>query len=414
MLLYLHVPFCRRRCPYCGFHSSAPADEGRLAAWAQAIREELALWGARPLPADPPARPKEAPAAARAFGEVPVETVFFGGGTPSLLAPSQVAGIIAEIRRRFPLAADAEITLEGNPDSLKEPGRLEGLAAAGINRLSMGAQSLDDRELALLGRLHSAADVATTVALARRAGFQNLGLDLMWALPGQDCRAWLSTLSAALDLAPDHVSAYALTLEEGTAFARRAAEGALPALPGEEEAAAMFLEGGKLLAARGLARYEISNFARPGRHCHHNLGYWQGRDYLGLGPSAVSTVGNRRWTDTPDLGTWIREVREGRPGHDAATLDAATRLRELVMLSLRTVAGLPLDIYRKKAGRPFGEAASPTGELATGLVAAGLATLDSRTLALTERGLLVSNEVIAGLFERMDEEGVPLTDPGRP
>ena len=382
MLLYIHVPFCRRRCGYCAFHSQALPDGRIPEAYLASLLEEIRRW-AEALPRS-------------SLG--PVESIFFGGGTPSLLEAAQVGLVLEEIARRFAVAPDCECTLEGNPDSLARPGLLADLRACGISRLSMGVQSLDDRELAMLGRLHTAAQCREVVALARRAGFANLSLDLMWCLPGQTPQGWLATLKQACDLAPEHLSAYALSIEEGTPFEARSLAGEL-AQPGEAEAEAMFLEGRALLEDRGYAQYEISNYAREGFRCRHNLGYWQGVDYLGLGPSAVSTLNGRRWTDPPDLERWAQNVASGRLAEDPEAITPATRLLETVMLRLRTADGLPLAGYAALAGRSLLEDA---GAFLGELCRQGLLVMDKKRIALTPRGMLVSSAVISELFLRLE------------
>ncbi|MBQ2477357.1 MAG: radical SAM family heme chaperone HemW [Desulfovibrio sp.] len=389
MLLYIHVPFCRRRCGYCAFHSQALPD-GRIPdAYLASLLEEIRRW-AEALPRS-------------SLG--PVESIFFGGGTPSLLEVAQVGLVLEEIARRFAVAPDCECTLEGNPDSLARPGLLADLRACGISRLSMGVQSLDDRELAMLGRLHTAAQCREVVALARRAGFANLSLDLMWCLPGQTVQGWLATLAQACDLGPEHLSAYALSIEEGTPFDARRRAGEL-ALPGEEDAEAMFLEGRALLEDRGYAQYEISNYARAGFRCRHNLGYWLGADYLGLGPSAVSTLNGRRWTDPPDLERWAQSIAAGRLAEDPEAIPPATRLLETVMLRLRTADGLPLAVYEALAGRSLPEDA---GAFLRELCRQGLLVMDTERIALTPRGMLVSSAVTSELFLRLERAALART-----
>ena len=248
MLVYIHVPFCRSRCRYCAFHSlplgpASPDASPRVAAYRDSLLRELDLWAAR-------------------LGRRPVESVFFGGGTPSLLPPDFQAAVLERIDRHFHLAAGAEISMEANPESLLARRAVDGYLAAGINRISMGVQSMDDRFLSLLGRPHRRADVLRAVEHLRAAGCRNLGLDLMWGLPGQDAAHWLSTLEDALALEPEHVSAYGLTLEEGTPLERDWSAGRL-SLPEDDEQERMYLEGIRLLAAHGLEQYEISNYARP-------------------------------------------------------------------------------------------------------------------------------------------------------
>ena len=388
MLVYIHVPFCRSRCRYCAFHSlplgpASPDASPLVAAYRDHLLRELDLWAAR-------------------LGRRPVESVFFGGGTPSLLPPDFQAAVLERIDRHFHLAAGAEISMEANPESLLARRAVEGYLAAGINRISMGVQSMDDRFLSLLGRPHRRADVLRAVEHLRAAGCRNLGLDLMWGLPGQDAAHWLDTLEDALALEPEHVSAYGLTLEEGTPLERDWSAGRL-ALPQDDEQERMYLQGIRLLAAHGLEQYEISNYARPGFFSRHNRGYWTGADYLGLGPAATSTLEGRRWTDTPDQARWQADIDAGRPDHEAETITPRIRLEERLMLSLRTCAGFGLAEYAALSGRDF---LADHGGWCLELAAAGLARLDGDRLALTPRGLLVSNAVVADLFGRLDELGL--------
>lgn len=385
MLVYIHVPFCRSRCRYCAFHSlplgpASPDSSAQVTAYRDVLLRELDLWAAR-------------------LGPRPVESVFFGGGTPSLLPPAFQAAVLERIDRHFRLAAGAEISMEANPESLLARRAVDGYLAAGINRISMGVQSLDDRFLALLGRPHRRDDVLRAVEHLRASGCRELGLDLMWGLPGQDAAHWLSTLEDALALAPEHVSAYGLTLEEGTPLERDWSAGRL-VLPEDDEQERMYLEGVRLLEAHGLEQYEISNYARPGHHSRHNWGYWTGADYLGLGPAATSTLDGRRWTDAPDQARWQEDVDAGQPDHDAETITPRIRLEERCMLALRTRAGLDLAEYAALSGRDF---LADHGDWCRELVTAGLARLDEERFALGPQGLLVSNAVVADLFERLDE-----------
>lgn len=388
MLVYIHVPFCRSRCRYCAFHSlplgpATPDASPQVAAYRTYLLRELDLWAAR-------------------LGRRPVESVFFGGGTPSLLPPDFQGAVLERIDRHFHLAAGAEISMEANPESLLARRAADGYLAAGVNRISLGVQSLDDAFLSLLGRPHRRADVQRAVEHLRAAGCRNLGLDLMWGLPGQDAAHWLGTLEDALRLEPEHISAYGLTLESGTPLEREHAAGRL-ALPDEGAQERMYLEGIRLLAAHGLEQYEISNYARPGFCSRHNLGYWTGADYLGLGPAATSTLDGRRWTGTPDQMRWQADIDAGRPDHDAEAITPHIRLEERLMLALRTRAGFELAEYTALSGRDF---EADHGRWTRGLEHAGLARTAGGRLALTPRGLLVSNAVVADLFERLDELGL--------
>ena len=301
-----------------------------MAVYLSALYAELGQWGRR-------------------LGRVPVESVFFGGGTPSLLDPDQLEGVLDCAGRTFEVLPGAEISMEANPDSLHTAEKASGFLAAGVNRISLGVQSLHDGMLETLGRLHRANAAREAFRAIREAGCANLSLDLMWGLPGQTLEQWLEDARAAIALGPEHISAYGLTLEPGTPLAESCGDAELPS---EDVQCAMYLEGIRLFEEAGLHHYELSNFARDGFRCRHNLGYWEGRDYLGVGPAATSTIGGERWTN-PEGEGWLEQVREGRRCPEREPLDRATRALELMMLRLRTVDGLPLDAYESLAGRSF-------------------------------------------------------------
>ena len=397
MLFYVHIPFCRRRCLYCAFHSVAlgtgPVPDG----FVDTLVREISFWGEQ----------KDVLAGlAEALDEEPVTSIFFGGGTPSLLSPSDIALLLQTIERNFPVAGDAEISMEANPDSLSSKEMARDLALCGINRISLGVQSMDDRELALLGRLHNADQACRACEAVHAAGIRSLNLDLMWGLPGQTEKSWLSTLRKALSLAPDHLSAYSLTLEEGTPLCRQAEQKRI-SLPGESLQERIYLGGRAFLEKAGLLQYEISNYARPGHECRHNLGYWHQKPYLGCGPSAVSTIGNRRFTSPEDHAVWEKAVCEGRLPYSPETLSQAERLQELLMLRLRTAYGLPFSCYEKICGRSFQK---DFAGLIRGLEAAGYMHSDAGHAALTGKGMLVSNDIMARFFAILDE--LDIDEPG--
>ncbi len=390
MLVYIHVPFCRTKCRYCAFHSR-PLGAGTLPAATADVRRyrdllfrELTLWAER-LP------------------DAPVESVFFGGGTPSLLPPSWLHEVLDALRHSFALAPEAEISMEANPESLPDARVAQAYLRAGINRLSLGLQALDDAQLRRLGRPHSAADGLRAMAAARDAGCRNLSVDLMWALPGQKTAQWRQTLTTVCRLRPDHVSAYGLTREEGTPLDADCACGRLH-LPPDEEQDRMFHEGAALLEAHGLYQYEISNFAHPGRECRHNQGYWEGADYLGMGPAATSTLRGRRWTQPADLNAWAVRLAARTPDADAEWLSPAMRLRETLMLRLRTTRGLPLALYTSLTGHHLTQ---DMPDLLSALQQAGLATLTPDHLRLTRDGMLVSNAILARFFAETDDLALP-------
>ena len=409
MLLYIHVPFCRAKCRYCAFYSRPGCDDAAMGAWARAIDADLRAWGealrgeaelAPGFLADGtdgtygrhgvfssgrgPLRPR-------------VTSVFFGGGTPSLLSPALLGRLLDRASREFTFADGIEISMEANPESIT-PEKAAGFRAAEVSRVSLGVQALDDSLLAAVGRVHSRADALRAYEGLRRAGFDSVGLDFIWGLPGESLASWRAQLEEAATLRPDHVSCYGLTLEEGTPlFAERDSLD----LPGEDVQAAMYAGCGELLEQHGYRQYEISNYALPGHECRHNLGYWLGEDYLGLGPSAVSSMRGLRWSQPADLAEWLAAPRGQRPGPELCEeLSFREQAEELVMLRLRTARGLPLEEYRRFTGRDF---AADNAALIAGLCAEGLARMESGPegprFALTRPGMLISNAVIEQCFE---------------
>jgi oxygen-independent coproporphyrinogen-3 oxidase len=392
--LYIHVPFCLSICPYCDFvvvaGSAARGPRSRISPFVDAVEREIELRGQ---------------AAAVSFGQrrAPLGSVYFGGGTPSLLAAADVARLLGAIERRFGIAAGAEITLEANPGP-DERGDLAGFRLAGINRLSIGAQSLQPDELRRLGRRHSPADVADTVRLARLAGFDSLSLDLLYDVPGQTLDSWRATVGAALALEPDHLSAYALTLDDPDGEGLTGATGDhLPLRPGarrwraraaaeqdDDRAADMYLLADKLLGAAGLGWYEISNWARPGCESRHNLGYWLGGAWEAVGPGAHAFDGarTRRW-NAARLDAYLAAVAKGRlPPGGAETMDAATAVEQGAMLALRTSRGL---------GRAALEAPG-LGEPLRWAMRNGLAQELDSSVILNHRGRLLANELFGRLM----------------
>ncbi|TYO96815.1 anaerobic coproporphyrinogen III oxidase [Geothermobacter ehrlichii] len=331
--LYLHIPFCRRKCPYCDFFSVAGREE-LLASYHRLLIRQLNM-------------------AVDAGWRGPFATVFFGGGTPSLLRPGQVAEILEAVAAGPGLAPDAEISFEANPGTLG-PDTLRQLRSLGVNRLSLGVQSLDDGRLRQLRRLHDATTACRVIDEARRAGFDNLSCDLMFALPGQDCRELEGELRRLLAFAPEHVSIYGLSIEEETPWAA-----APPALPDEETYAAMYRLIHGLLADAGYRHYEISNFAQPGRECRHNLAYWRRRTCLGLGAGAhsFSAAGWGERLATPaDLDLYRRRLDGGRdPMQSLEQFDRRGAMAETVYLALRTADGLSAAGFREIFGQDFAE-----------------------------------------------------------
>ena len=332
--LYIHFPFCLKKCLYCDFNSSASsgADPGD---YADLLLREMELRHAAL------AEPVRAP------------TLYFGGGTPSLMGPELVGRLIDAAARLFNLEPGAEVTLEANPGTLSAK-RLSGYLAAGVNRLSLGIQSFEDRLLQRLGRVHTKGEALAAFDAARRAGFENISIDLMHSLPGQSPAKWREALAQGIALGPEHVSSYALSVEEGTPFARLLAEGNLP-LPCEEEAALMFEATSELLCRAGYQHYEISNFARPGRISRHNSAYWSRESYLGFGAGAHSFWNGdgtgRRWENACGLADYGGEVTRGAlPERESELLTLEGAVSESFFLGLRRLDGLDLAPLRARYG----------------------------------------------------------------
>ena len=379
MQIYIHVPFCVRKCAYCSFHSWEPTSEDPLI-YVDALLQEITLWGER-------------------LGNIPVETVFFGGGTPSLLPPRTVGLLVDSLAHRFSLAADVEISFEANPESALEMFYLHELRKTGVNRLSLGVQSLDDNLLKTLGRPHSATQAIKAVQAAREADFSNLNLDLMWGIPRQRSRQWLEELKfVCMTLKPEHLSAYGLTLEPGTPMAAQHERDAVH-MPSDKQLSHMFVDAADFLEEQGYMHYEISNFSRMGFQCRHNMGYWEGRDYLGLGPSAVSTLSNRRWSNPLSLTDYDQAVRTDDIGRNGEDLGQAAQVTEMIMLRLRTVKGLDLRAYQAFSGENF---VAKHQRLMDLLYQKGLIRIRNNHLALTRNGMLVSNTILARILADQD------------
>ncbi len=356
--IYVHIPFCARICPYCAFYKERadPAFTGRFC---EGILAEL--------------RRESVPARLRPA------TIFFGGGTPTALTTAQLDLLLAGFHKALDLSELAEWTFEANPGSVSErKARL--LRERGVSRISLGVQSFDDGLLELLGRDHSAAQAEASFALLRRSGFQNLNVDLMFGLPGQTLAQWEETLRRALALEPDHVSAYCLTYEEDTDFFLRHARGEFRV---DAEADAAFFEAtNELLAAAGLQQYEISNFARPGFEAVHNRAYWSGEDYLGIGPSAVSTRGLRRWQNVSDYRAYADRVLAGASASTGdEVLTPEMKRAEAIALGLRTGLGVPAAWVEHRPN-----------EVAE-FVDLGLMQRDANRVMLTRSGRLLADSV---------------------
>jgi oxygen-independent coproporphyrinogen III oxidase len=368
--VYVHCLFCTRRCPYCDFNI-AIYREDRIAPFVAALGAEIGRYAALPW-----------------VGRVPAVSLFFGGGTPSLLPPEAVGSVIAAARRDLGLVPEAEVTLEANPENLDRT-RLAAFRAAGVTRLSLGVQSLDDRVLRRLGREHSAADAHTAFAAARAAGFADVSVDVLYGAPGQDLASWAGTLDAVLAWQPEHLSAYALTLEPGTLFGRRPPT----ELPDEAVVASQFERLCEATAAAGLARYEISNFARPGFQSRHNLLYWHREEYLGLGPGAHACLGAVRFGNVRAHTRYRAVLADDRwPIAWAERLTPGQIRAERLMLGLRLAEGIPLAWLGDSSA-----ADAPARRALDRHLAAGSVELRGDRLALTPRGVLLADTVIADL-----------------
>jgi oxygen-independent coproporphyrinogen-3 oxidase len=321
----------------------------------------------------------------------PADTIYFGGGTPSLLSPDEVAGIIEACREAFPVMPGAEVTLEANPETVTLE-TLRGFLAAGVNRMSVGVQSFRDAELRRLGRLHDARRAAEALALAREAGCGNVSLDLMMWLPGQSVEEWRESVDRAAALSPEHVSMYILELYPNAPLRDEMARGGWSLAP-DDDAAAMYLEALDRMESSGLCQYEISNVCVPGLESRHNLKYWSGGRWLGLGCGAHSTVGARRWKNVAATSDYIDRVERGASVKlDEQVMDADERLGEALFTGLRLAAGVDMDELSARFGQDvwarFGRALEPARD-------AGLVVREGASLRLTRRGMLLANEVMS-------------------
>lgn len=369
--LYIHIPFCERKCPYCDFNTYAGL--GHLYdRFVWALVTEIRREGER-------------------RGHPPARTVFLGGGTPTVLSPDHLALILAATREAFDLPAAAEVTSEANPGTV-DRARFQALQEMGVNRLSLGAQSFDEEDLRFLGRIHTVTDIYRAVEDARAAGFTNINLDLMYGLPGQPPERWHHSLQEAIRLAPEHLSCYALTVEEGTPLARWVAEGRVPPTDDDHQAA-LYAIARERLAAAGYEHYEISNWARPGRACAHNLIYWRGEPYLGFGPGAHSYDGYRRWWTVRSPVEYIERVEAGHSTEAGGEeIDRETAMAETMMLGLRL---LKEGVDRRRFRTRFGQdPVDVYGETMARLTKLGLLEVDEARVRLTPRAYAVANRVI--------------------
>ncbi|MDB5107864.1 MAG: Oxygen-independent coproporphyrinogen-III oxidase-like protein [Candidatus Binatus sp.] len=375
--LYVHIPWCQSKCPYCDFNSHAATSwpEGE---YTRALISEL-----------------ETRKHATFFVGEKIKTIFFGGGTPSLFDPKSISMILDEANRAYGIEHDAEITLESNPGTVNAA-KLAGMRAAGINRISFGAQSFNAATLKFLGRIHSADETREAARLARRAGFDRMNLDLIFAVPGQTTADVLFDIESIAALEPDHISAYNLTFEEGTAFFTELKRGRIKQLANDDQAA-MYATVREEIPRRGFPMYEISNYAPPGHEARHNLTYWRGESYLGIGAGAHSFArdgaGGRRWWNEKFPTRYISAIETGGLAEAGAeAIDEATAQSEFVFLNLRLRDGFALSDFHERFGRNF---ECIFGSRATPLFNDGLLMLDAGRIMLTDRGLEMADSVFA-------------------
>ncbi len=368
--LYLHIPFCRSKCLYCDFYSIPRPSEDLMRRYSTAMQRDLAARSAQ-------------------CGDYTVDTVYFGGGTPTLLPEGELEAILSAVAAHYHLAPDAEITAECNPATVTRE-RLLSWRRAGLDRLSIGLQSIHPKELKALGRLHSFSDFITVYNDARDAGFDNLSVDLMSGIPGQSLADYLATVDAVAALGPEHISAYGLIVEEGTPFGNM---GERLTLPDEEDAREMFFSGIQALEGYGLLQYEISNFARPGYESRHNLKYWSCDPYIGFGPAAYSDFLSVRSGNSRDALAYI----EGRDIECEREIPSENdRMCEYVMLRLRLTKGIDVGTFRSRFGADFEEM---FGKKLSRYLPMGLLRRTPAGYALTPEGMYVSNSILSDILD---------------
>ena len=374
MELYLHMPFCVRKCAYCDF-LSFPTDQETQNLYTRRLREDIDAMGKK-------------------YGDIPVDTIFIGGGTPSVPDSALIVGIMEHVRKAFHVAEGAEISMEANPGTVTRE-KLTDYRRAGINRLSFGLQSANDRELKLLGRIHTWAEFLESFHLARECGFTNINIDLMSALPGQTRESWKDTLKRVTDLNPEHISAYSLIIEDGTPFGEKyGSEEGRKLLPDEDSEREMYHETKRFLQDCGYERYEISNYAKPGRACRHNIGYWTGLPYLGLGLGASSYMDGCRFAVNSDMKQYLEE----KPGMftDVEKLTKKDMEEEFFYVGLRMTAGVSLPEFERRFGVSAKDVYPGLMEM---LVEEKAAVFQGDRFVLTDYGLDVSNYIMAQFLQ---------------
>ena len=375
--IYIHIPFCRSKCDYCDFYSLAGRDD-RMDQYQKALLSHI----------------KETAPLAQDF---PVDTIYIGGGTPSYYGAKRLKELLGVIRKLYKVEKDAEVTVECNPDSV-DVKSLKILRKAGVNRLSMGMQSANACELERIHRIHTPQQVNEAATAARKAGFTNLSLDLIYGLPGQTMDSWKATVEHALSLIPQHLSCYGLKVEEGTPLAARVAQGEV--LPDDDQQADLYLWTVGRLERAGYPQYEISNFAKPGFASRHNLRYWLTQPYIGFGPGAHSDFGGRRYSFVRDLDAYIQGVLQGGDIIDESEIiPKRERCGEYLMLRLRTVQGINEQEYRSTYFMDFAPLQARLEQFRT----QGWAEQTDGRWHFTPKGFLLSNQLIGDLLERQEQ-----------
>ncbi len=371
--IYIHMPFCEKICPYCDFYSITTREDD-IKLFVDSVISEI--------------RQKSA------FAKYEYDTIYFGGGTPSILKPDQIKKIIENLDAVFRFAGDVEVTVECNPSSLTKE-KAAGYLESGVNRLSLGIQGFSNKNLKTLGRLHDSESAVESYRLSRNAGFINISLDLIYGLPGQTVEDWSADLKRAMELGPEHISTYNLIIEKNTEFGRLYGAGELE-LPPEEDQRNMYDLLCDILSRAGYRRYEISNFCRKGFESRHNLKYWTGKPYLGLGPSAVSFDGKQRIKNEANLSEYTENLKKGlEPPGDTEEIDREKAMEERIMMGLRLASGLSLvglkndfdyDLLKEK------------GATIQNLISQGLIDSDGETIRLTSKSLFISDAVMLQLI----------------
>ncbi|MCQ4636236.1 radical SAM family heme chaperone HemW [Anaerovorax odorimutans] len=374
--LYIHIPFCVKKCGYCDFLSFGECDEEIQKKYAESLIAELSLYRGQNIKCD---------------------TIFIGGGTPSLLRQEHIAKILEAAEAAFCVAEKAEVSLEANPGTLSRD-KLRAYRKAGVNRLSIGVQSMDDGMLSFMGRIHSSRDFTENFQAAREAGFSNINVDLMFGMPGQSRQMWRDSLEQVLALEPEHISFYSLQLEEGTTFSRMYREGSID-LPPAEEDRAMYHEGIRMLREAGYHHYEISNCAKPGFECQHNLKYWSFDEYYGAGLGAHAFLYDKgRSCNVSDFDAYFQKIGRGElpADPDGYSYETQTDLMgEYVFTALRKTEGLDMEDFRRTFGENFFSVYEDQRQTIRAYVKSGHLALNGTYLALTEKGIDISNEIMA-------------------